>query len=458
MVRQHLPLLIFAAVTSCGIVKDQPKSYDSPDGSETSSSEDAAPDKDTLEKYDKTHGGILTSVPETSPTPDEASSAVAAAAGSIVPISCKTPKADLAWANAVTQTLFGRDLNSDERKKALAGSLNRSAFVDEALKSSEATNGVSKFVTNLFRLGSIVVNPTLRNAAAQADAILVSDLQKEPVELVLRNLDKPWAYFFTTRDIFCTKNTAPIYEVTELESGAFVPCKLPSNRAGFLGLASVLRANSSSFASTNNNYHRVAFALYLAQGFKLLQATNGAKGEGRGMTMPMCAATSDMRKDEGGLIYGSAAVPMAGPVCASCHARYNGPLAVAFRHFAPDGRTYSIEDIQKLNDNDVRKLGTSKGELISLLNETKSCWSADGISPPRDFAGVPGFGRLIAESGTLGKALGVQVPALLGNESAPDANMTSSIAVTFAKEGETLKAAFKGYLMSDSFQCAVKGE
>jgi hypothetical protein len=277
--------------------------------------------------------------------------------------------------------------------------------------------------------------------------------------LVLRNLDKPWSYFFTTKDIYCTKATAPLYNVAGNESSAFLSCQLPSNRAGFLGLASVLRANPSSHATENNNYHRVAFSVYLSSGIILFAATDGPKGTGIGIPLPACVPSTDVRRTVGGA-YGTASVPAVGADCASCHSRYNGPLSVAFRNFNEFGQTWRLEDFDDQNlfsNARITELGTTRAELKVLLNETQSCWSKDGVAPPRTFDGVPGLGRLIAESGLLGQALGVQLPEAMGNQ-VSDPNMSSTIKSSFNKNGQTLTSAIRGYLLSDSFQCQVKEE
>src|SRR5690606_25475981 len=135
--------------------------------------------------------------------------------------------------------------------------------------------------------------------------------------------------------------------------------------------ASVLRANPSSMVSENNNYHRVAFAMYLAQGFKLLSATNGPTGDdGLGIPMPACAPISDMRVAQSGLVYGTGSVPAVGPTCASCHSRYNGPLSVAFRRFKADGSSWTFRDVDEIDNNLVTTLGTTKDQIKYLLNET----------------------------------------------------------------------------------------
>lgn len=257
-----------------------------------------------------------------------------------------------------------------------------------------------------------------------ADSILAAQLKQEPIQLVLRNKDKPWSWFFETRDIFCTKETARIYGFPVLEDSGFVACRLPEDRAGFLGLASVLRAIPSDFVSVNNNYKRVAFALYLAQGFKLLAATDADPGVGPGQSMLACMPTTDLRLDPDGLAFGSAQVPLQGATCASCHSPHNGPLSIAFRRFKADGTTFKIEDLNELRGDE--RNGASVDLLKRLLNEPQSCWSFDKVTPPRKFSGVPGLGRLIAESDTLGKALGIQVPQMLGNTE-PDPSMTAHI-------------------------------
>jgi len=401
-----------------------------------------------VKKYDRSHDGVLSNPAETANL--DVNTDV-----SIIPMKCLQEKNDLAFANSVYQNIFSRSLKDSEIQDIHSGPLDRTSFVKTALGSPEAGNGITRFITNLLRLDNITIMDTNDQTALIEDSLLVADLKKEPAELVLRNLDKPWNYFFTTKDVFCTKETAKVYGVAEFESSAFISCQLPEDRAGFLGLASVLRANPSSMVSENNNYHRVALAVYLAVGIKLLSATNGPTGDGLGIPLPACVPATDTRVTSSGLIYGTASVPAAGSVCASCHSRYNGPLSVAFRRFKPDGSTFSIEDINQVNN--AAALGTSNAQLRVLLNETESCWSFDGIAPARRFSGVPGLGELIADAGTLGTALGVQIPQMLGNVE-PDPNMSSTIRKYFQDGGETLSAALEGYLLSDSFQCAIKEE
>lgn len=429
----------FAVLTSCGKTTDS--------SNRTSKGFDA---KEHVEKYSQSTGSDQSANAQSKTNLDGVT---------VIPIKCNVPKTNLAFVNAVTQDMFGRQANKSEMDAATAASFDRKKFVDDAISKPEANNGLSRFITNLLLLYKIQPKAMANNAPREdvlAEAALVADLQKEAVELVLRNRDKTWDWFFTTRDIYCTKNTAKLYKAPVIDSGAFVSCSLPEDRAGLLGLASVLRANASNFYSTNNNYHRVAFAMYLAQGFKLLSATNGPTGDnGNGLGLPSCVPTTDMRKDPNGLVFGTASVPAVGPVCASCHSRYNGPISIAFRHFDSDGSSISFESIDALPA--AMRNGASAPQLKVLLNESQSCWSFDGVAPPRSFAGVPGLGRLIAESGTLGRALGVQIPQNLSNIE-PDANLSSSIEKSYIDNGKTLSAALKGFFLSDSYQCAEKGE
>ncbi len=367
------------------------------------------------------------------------------------PPECKVDKDDIAFANSVTQNMFGRDLNDEEKAKVNAEGFDRTVFVQDVVSSPEADTGISRFVTNLFNLADITPNMDLEDDALLQDTTLVAQLKQEPIQLVLRNKDKKWDWFFTTKDVYCTKETAKIYEFPVLEESGFVACKLPEDRAGFLGLASVLRAVPSDFVSVNNNYKRVAFALYLAQGFKLLAATNGDSGEGPGAPMPSCMPATDLRKDPDGLAFGSAQVQLQGSTCASCHSPYNGPMSIAFRRFKEDGTTFKFEDIDSIGNGE--RNGASVELLKKLVNESNSCWSFDKLTPPRKFNGQPGLGRLIAESGTLGKALGVQVPQMLGNVQ-PDPSMIAYIERTYNAKGETLLAAMEGFFLSESFQCA----
>jgi len=416
--------------------------------------------REDTKKYDASHNGMISKIEsgEVRSNPNLSSDSNA-----IIPIKCKVPKTDIAFANSVYQNLFRRSLTDTEIKELSVSGLDREKYVDKALSDGEATNGITVFLNNLFKLDKIVPRDLgdAENEAIAAESRLVADLQKEPIELILRNLDKPWSYFFTTRNIYCTKSTASLYQVAGIESGSFMSCTLPQNRAGILGLASVLRANPSTMAGPNNNYHRVAFSVYLSTGVVLFEATDGPIGEeGIGMPLPACVPSTDVRRNATGGAYGTASVPSVGPICASCHSRYNGPLSVAFRNFNEFGETYRLEDFDNQTlfpDALLTTLGTSRAELKVLVNETNSCWSKDGVAPARTFDGVAGYGRLITESGLLGQALGVQIPEAMGNQ-VSDPNMSSTIRKYFNENGETLSAALKGYLISDSFQCQVKEE
>ena len=368
-----------------------------------------------------------------------------------IPLTCGIEKSHVTFANSVVQTLYGRDLSEGERRQAEQPEFNREAFVDAALNHQEADYGFSLFLSNLFQLSAITVNTGLEDEALIADTTLVAQLRQEPIELFLRNKDKPWPWFFTTREIYCTKETAPLYDFPLYEGNGFSRCTLPDNRAGFLGLASVLRAVPSDFVSVNNNYKRVAFALYLAQGVRLLAATNGPRGEGPGDPLAPCVPVTDIRQDPGGLSYGTAMVPMEGATCASCHSPHNGPLSVAFRHFREDGSTFTIRNLEELNNEE--RHGQPPELLTEILNESESCWAPTPGIPPRPFAGQPGLSRLIVQSGTLATALSVQIAASLGNlESTIE--MSQSIRQSYETGGQTLQSAIRGYFLSQTFQCA----
>jgi hypothetical protein len=162
-----------------------------------------------------------------------------------------------------------------------------------------------------------------------------------------------------------------------------------------------------------------------------------------------------MRRDPEGLAFGTALVPTEGSVCASCHSPYNAPVSIAFRRFNEFGERFTFEEIDRLNDQ--MRHGYSPDFLKKLLNESQSCWSHDKVSPARRYNGQPGLATLIAESGTLGKALGTQIPQMLSNIE-PDANTIASIERSFNERGETLTAALRGYFLSDTFQCAEKAQ
>ena len=130
-------------------------------------------------------------------------------------------------------------------------------------------------------------------------------------------------------------------------------------------------------------------------------------------------------------------------------------MSVAFRRFNQYGERYTFEEIDRLDNDERHRFGPEY--LKKLLNENESCWSFDKVSPPRQYVGQPGLSRLIAESNTLGKALGNQIPQMLGNIE-PDANMIASVEKSYYDGGETLLSAMRGFFLSDSFQCAEKAD
>ncbi len=348
---------------------------------------------------------------------------------------------------ALTQDLANRQPTADEMALARAADFTPEGFVDKVVASGLYDDAITKFVSNLFRLDSLV-------AEGDEERDLISDLKQEPITLVLRNKDKPWRYFFSTRDVFCTKQTAPLYDYPAPAVSGFLSCQLPAARAGFLGLVSVLRVTSPSnnpqaFYRPNNNYHRVAAAYYFASGVTLVSATNGPKGEGKGLPLASCVPTSDVRKSAQGLVFGTAAIPLAGPVCATCHSPHMGPLSVAFRKFGPKGETLKPEAIDNLSEDNA---GASNKELKALLAEDGSCWAArDGV-PPAPFKGLSGLGEVMAANADFGTALGRQLPQHLANVQADEVTV-QAIKKAFDEGGQTLAAALKGFLTSSRYTC-----
>ena len=258
--------------------------------------------------------------------------------------------------------------------------------MDEVLQSPSADNGVSRFVASLFRLDGL--KPT--NDRNPDEAALINDLKQEPVTLVLRNKDKPWSYYWNTREIYCTERTANLYDFPLFNVQGFATCQLPPERSGFLGMVSVLRAtspeaNTQAFYKSNNNYHRVAATLYFVKGLQLAAATNGPVGDAKGMPLANCVPATDMRVNKEGLIFGTAAVPLAGATCAECHSPYNGPLSIAFRRFGEKGELLNLEDVDRPND--TQRGGFSTSYLKAILAEQHSCWRPEGTGAPTIFEG-----------------------------------------------------------------------
>lgn len=384
---------------------------------------------------------------------EAAESADATAAPEVAPVACLERKSPQAFVTTMTQDLFGRQPTQAELAEA-AGDFDAAAFVDAALASSAADDGITRFVSNLLRLGNLKPE----NDRDAEEAALVADLKQEPVVLVLRNKDKPWRHVFETTDVYCSARTARLYDYPVFNTEGFVSCKLPPERAGLLGLVSTLRSTSLSsnpqaFFRGNNNYHRVAVALYLIRGIQLQAATNGPTGDGPLTPLASCVPATDMRKTKDGLIFGTAAIPLAGSVCSSCHSRFLAPLSVAFRRFGTKGEVLGLEDVDRIPDTETG--GIPREHLKAILAEQHSCWAPEDGGVPQAFVGLPGFAKLAAGAPTLGHALAIQVPQHLANVT-PDENMLQSIEASYNARGETLLAAFRGFFLSDSYQCARK--
>jgi hypothetical protein len=216
--------------------------------------------------------------------------------------------------------------------------------------------------------------------------------------------------------------------------------------------------NPQAFYRENNNYGRAKNFIYWMKGMKLQANTAGPKGNDNVTPMASCVPTTDMRvkKNEDGtpgLVFGTASVPLSGSACSGCHSKYNAPLSIAFRRFDPNGVLLDFPAIDRLNNEDTG--GFSKELLKEILTEQNSCWAVDPDAPPQPFVGLVGLAEIAARNPSFGQALGVQIPELLSN-TAPDANMTASISKSYLEGGQTLKAAFKGLFLSESYRCEVK--
>ncbi len=365
---------------------------------------------------------------------------------------CTQKKPAAEFVASLTHDLYRRGPTEAELKMAADPAFDTEKLVDWALAQPEYETGIAYFVSNLLRIEqNLTIDPGERDQDVIA---LTNDLKQEPVVFVQRNKDKPWPEMFTSSDIYCTSRTAALYNFpVDRNIQGFVPCKMPAERAGLLGMVSVLRGFKSAFYTTNNNRHRVTMALYLTRGMQLAAKTDGPTGEGRPAPLAACVPQVDNRISSSGLIFGTAAVPKAGTVCASCHSSYLAPLEAAFLRFDLDGKIMNVSDVDKLNNNLLE--GISKDELKRILvHGNDSCWSPDDPdAPPSNFTGLPGFGRLSAGSVGLGRALAIQIQQNLANRDASD-EITQSITESYEAGGKTLGAALKGFFLSKEYQCA----
>jgi len=394
---------------------------------------------------------------KTATAPTDAASATGAAgsaSGDIKAYECAAKKTPAEFVTTLTQDLFRRGPSGEELKRAGDGSFTPEGFVDWAFTQPDYDTGIAYFVSNLFRLEqNLAVDPASRDTA---DAALLADLKQEPVILVQRNRNKSWPNLFTTQDFFCSSRTAPLYSFpVDPNISGFVGCKMPAERAGILSLVSVLRAFPSAFYTTNSNRHRVALALYLGQGIQLAAKTDGPVGVGRPTPLPSCVPEIDTRVSASGAVFGTAAVPMLGPVCASCHTPYLAPMEPAFMRFGMKGELLQLADVDKLSNTVTQ--GIAKETLRDIMQYgNKSCWSAEGPEqPPQEYTGLPGLGRLLGGSTRLATALAVQIQQNLVNK-LPDSTTSAAIEASYTANGQSLQAALRGFFLSAPYQCARK--
>lgn len=375
-----------------------------------------------------------------------------AASGTGAPFTCGREKTPTEFMTTLSEDLFRRGPGQTELQMADAAGFDPAAAVDWALTQPDFQNtGIAYFVSNLLRINENL-HPT--NPKDPDDVALTADLAQEAVVLVQRNLDKPWSYVLTTRDIYCTARTGALYGYPVDPSVAgFVECQMEPQRAGMLGLVSVLRAYSSAFYLQNNNYHRNALAVYLAQGLELIAKTNGPVGSGTPPPLPACVPELDNRVSPAGLVFGTAAVPHSGTTCAGCHIPFHAEMVAGFLQFGPSGELLQLADIDKLQPSDTLGIGT--GVLTDILtNSGTSCWSSTGpADPPQVYQGLPGLARLITTSPKLALALGIQIQQNWMNTSPVDA-ATQAVEDAYNANGGTLTAALKGYLLSAPYLCS----
>ncbi|MCX6108494.1 MAG: hypothetical protein NTZ90_02685 [Proteobacteria bacterium] len=383
-----------------------------------------------------------------------ASSQAQTTSGDAKAFDCATEKTPSEFVTTLTQDLFRRGPTSDELKRTSDPGYSPESLVDWAFTQPDYDTGIAFFVSNLLRLEqNLAVDPASRDTA---DAALLADLKQEPVLLVQRNRNKSWPALFTTQDFYCSARTAPLYSFpVDPNISGFVGCKMPAERGGILSLVSVLRAFPSAYYTTNNNRHRVALALYLGQGLQLAAKTDGPVGDGRPAPLASCVPEIDTRVAKGGAIFGTAAVPKIGPVCASCHTPYLAPLEPAYLRFGMKGELLQLADVDKFPNAMIQ--GVDRNTLRDIMQYgNKSCWSPEGqAQPAQEYTGLPGLGRLIGGSDKLANALAVQIQQNLVNK-APDSATSDAIMASYSANGESLQAALRGFFLSAPYQCAHK--
>ena len=352
-----------------------------------------------------------------------------------------------AYVTKIVQDMGNRPPGEDELAFAKKKDFSPDSFIDYISKTPLIDDAIAKFVANLFRLASLT-------AKEGESPQLTMDLMQEPIVLVQKNKEKPWSYFFTTEDIFCTQETAALYGYPKSSVPGFVSCKVPKERGGFLSLISVLRVtspaeNPQAFLLTGNNYHRVKSTIYFATGKQIASATDGPKGDENDLVpLAACVPTSDMRKKDG-LVYGTASVPLEGRACSACHSRHMAPLSVAFRQFGPAGELLTAAALDEMQN---PNFDLPMSDMKALMQENKSCWAARDETAETQFIGLKGLGQVIALNADLGDALGRQIPQNMANIE-PTASQISAIKTSYEKGGKTLLAAMQGFFTSERYTC-----
>jgi hypothetical protein len=219
--------------------------------------------------------------------------------------------------------------------------------LDDAWKDEFKRTGLKKLATTIG--GGPGITPD-----DQVPEATVKDLQDEFYQLLLANYDAGvYGDLFTTNTIMASKNTARFYDGCVVSSDDWQPCTLKAPRSGFLSTAGFLNSKRSSFLVNNNNYGRVAQAFFTFYGESLRADTTGPMGDGMVPPLPSCLESSDVRTFKGAPI-GSAAVPMVGTFCQSCHiARGMAAGSVLFRPFTQDGLLYDASALDAMDNPDA---------------------------------------------------------------------------------------------------------
>ncbi|MCA3086808.1 MAG: hypothetical protein ING65_10955 [Rhodocyclaceae bacterium] len=248
-------------------------------------------------------------------------------------------------------------------------------------------------------------------------------------------------------------------------------------RGSFFTTVGYLASKPSNFLETNNNYGRAALMSFVVSGEVLSAATDGPKGESQTKPLPTCLKTRDIRGTLSGQNFaphGSAAVPLFGNVCQSCHiSRHMASGSLLFRPFKSSGMLFSADQlvetdplvVEATKPGQVVKDAVSDASVPVTLDFLKSLLVQDGSEQACLIGNAPGAApevvtsvkglaeRLALNDRDLAKGLARHFPRALSNLSSTTLEIQNRMIETYEKKGGKIVPLVEAYFGSETYAC-----